>query len=390
VKLSRTGAAVVSAVAAIGGGIGCGRERVTAPANAAREGVSIALYDPGAGGYGVIDDRRWVDVTNDALMLDRVDPRAALPSLVIEPLAGGALEIGACTRDRIPAAPVAAGAHVVAPVPAAFAPMLWCAVHGVRGRHLVRVLYVVPSFTYRTGHDVAMSASDRATVASRFAIATPAWRVRAAVTLFAGAPGAEPPPREIARGIVMLDGSIALIATPPRPVTAKLRRVYEGAVRTRGEIGAHDPRWRRDSQPAVWVWLELDGAALAPGPVHAHVELAGEAVRDVDVPAAGRRQAAAVVRLPLWIDDQLRGTRERRTRAPDDAALTDQLSLSVANVGDTTRDVWIEEPLRPARRRAVHRSWPSVPTVTGGVLRVRLRVPAGTVERAGFEVEYEL
>jgi hypothetical protein len=369
------------AVGAIGAGVACGHAPAAAPANRAREGVSIALYDRAGEGYAIVDDRRWVEVAGDALELGGVDPRAALPSLVIEPLDGEALEIGACTRARLPVAP---------PAPAAFAPALSCGVAGAPGRRLVRILYIVPQLTYRASHDVAITRADQVTVVSRFAIATPAWHVRADATLFDGAPGGEPPPREIGHGVVMLDGGTAVIATPPHTVAAQLRRVYEGAVRTGGEIPARDPRWRRDSQSAIWVWLELDGTPLSLGPVHAHVELAGEPQRDIDVPAPGRRQTAAALRLPLWIDDQLRGTRERQTLAPDDGALIDHVVLSLANLGDAARDVWFEEPLRPARHRTVRRAWPAAPSASGSVLRLRLQVPAGNIARAGFDVAYEL
>jgi hypothetical protein len=245
---------VIGALGVIGLGLACGRGGhggPAAPANAARAGVSIALYaHQGGGAYGVVDDRRWIEVAGEALVLDHVDPGAALSSLVIEPVAGGALEIGACLRDRIPDPPPDAD-----PVPGAargFAPVLRCAVRAGRGRYLVRVLYVSPALGYRAQHDLAMTAPDRARVTSRFAIATPAWQARAEVTLFDGMPGTEAPPREVARGTIMLDGGVAVVAVPPREVAAQLRWIYRGAVR-----GDGDGEAGRDPQPAVWVWLEL-------------------------------------------------------------------------------------------------------------------------------------
>jgi len=381
----------------VGLAVACGHGGPAAPptpANTLREGVSIALYDGhDNGAYGVVDDRRWIDVTGGALVLDHlldlvldhVDPGADLPSLVIEPLAGGALEVGGCLRDRIPAPPVVAvpdGQAPVVPVRAMFSPVLRCAVHAEPGRHLVRLLYVSPALGYRAQHDIAMTAPDRATVTSRFAIVTPAWQGRAEVSLFDGLPGGEQPPREVARGTILLDGGTAVIAVPPREARAELRRVYRGA-------GQDDGGVRRDSQPAVWVWLELDGVALAPGPVHAHVALAREGVRDIHVPAAGRRQAAAMLRLPLWIDDQLHGKRDRWGGSLDDQAVVDKFMVSVANTGTTTREVWIEEKLRPARRRTVTHAWPSEPIIIKNLLRMKLAVPAGKIERAGFEIAYE-
>src|SRR5262249_2239033 len=163
----------------------------------------------------------------------------------IEPLAGGPLEVGACERDRIPGlpppAPAAAAAApraVAAPAaPAAvFVPQLRCTARGASGRRLVRILYVVPELDYPVTHDIAMTRTDSANVAARFSIATPAWQQRAEVALFEGMPGEQKQPREIARGTVMLDGGIALIATAPRAMPARLRRIYDGAVHRRTDI----------------------------------------------------------------------------------------------------------------------------------------------------------
>jgi hypothetical protein len=381
----------IGLIGCLGLAVACGRggpAAPVAPANTVPEGISIALYDRhDDGAYGLVDDRRWIDVTGDALVLEHVDPGAALPSLVIEPLDGGALDVGPCLRDRIPASPVVAvpeGQPPAVPVRATFAPALRCEVHAAHGRHLVRVLYVSPALGYRAQHDLAMTAPDRATITSRFAIVTPAWQARAEVTLFDGVPGGEQPPREVARGTILLDGGTAVLAVPPREARAALRRVYRGASQDDGGI-------LRDSQPAVWVWLELDDTALAlaPGPVHAHVALAGEGVRDVHVPAAGRRQAAAMLRLPLWIDGQLHGKRDHWSALPDGTATTDKLTVSVANTGTVTREVWIEERLRPARRRTVTHAWPSESTIVKNLLRMKLTVHAGTVEHAGVEITSE-
>jgi hypothetical protein len=375
------------AIAALALAAACGRPGraiPAAPANAAGPGVSIAIYDrDGLDAYGVVDDRRWLDVAGGAVEIDRVDPRAELPSLVIEPLAGGALQIGTCLRDRIPTAP--AQARV------AFTPVLRCTALGAPGRHLVRVLYVVPELGYRAQHDVAMTAPDRAAVVSRFAVVTPAWHVRGELALFDGAPGGERAPRELVRGAAMLDGGTAVLAVAPRMVAAQLRWIYDGAAIAHGsdDPSPREPAWRQRSQPAVWVWLELDAGSLAPGPVRAHVELAGEPIRDLDVPAAGRRTVAAGVGLPLWVDDQLRGRRERRTDARGDAALTDRFQLAIANLGEASRDVWIEEPLRPGRRHRVVRAWPGEPTIVDHSLRLKLTVAGGKLERAGFDLAYE-
>lgn len=399
-------------------GLACARGQPAAPANAADAGIAIAVYGVAdRAGYAVVDDRRWVDLDGDTLVLDDIDPRAALPSLVIEAADArpAALEVGACTRDRIPslASPSASGASTpsgasggsgppsaadatgasVAGAPA-FVPILRCAVRGARGRHLLRILYVLPELEYRASHDVAMTAPDRATVTSRFSIATPAWRRRAELTLFDGVPGAQQPPREIARGSIVLDGGIAVLASPARVVAAQLRRIYDGAVHRRGEVGPRDPRWRRESHAAVWVWLELaslvDRVALAPGPVRVHLELPGQPIRDIDVPALGRRTVAGALDLPLWIDEDLRGRRDRWSRPHDDTGIADRFSISIANVGATQREVWVEEALRTARRRTVRNAWPGAPVLLETRIRLKLTVAPGKIERCGFELDYEL
>jgi hypothetical protein len=407
----RVGSGVVLALVAT---LACARERRTLPANTADAGIAIAVYAlADHASYGVIDDRRWVDVAGPSLVLDHVDPRAALPSLVIEPLGGAALEIGACARDRIPGlAPEAdrgpaarepdastmPGPSSVSNGPSAasgsttpvFTPLLRCAVRGAPGHRLVRVLYVVPGLEYRASHDVVMTRPDGASVTSRFSLATPVWQQRAELTLYDGMPGTQQPPREIARGPVVLDGGIAVLATPPRVVAAQLRWIYDGAVHRRGEVGPRDPRWQRESHPAVWVWLELQAPALAPGPVRAHVQLPGEPIRDIDVPAPGRRTITNALAMPLWVDDQLRGRRDRWSQSRDDASLLDRFAVSIANLGASAREVWIEETLRPSRRRTVRHAWPGSAAVIKTLLRMKLTVAPGKIERGGFEVEYEL
>src|SRR5262249_37651571 len=123
---------------------------------------------------------------------------------------------------------------------------------------------------------------------------------------------------------------------------------------------------------------------------HAHIQLAGETARDIDIPAQGRRQLASVLGLPLWIDEQLRGRRDRWSRSPGDAAMIDRFAVSIANLGETAREVWIEEALRPARRRTVRNAWPAAPALLATVLRMKLIAPPGKIERGGFEIEYEL
>ena len=336
------------------------------------EGISIAVYDH----YSVIDERRWIDSDGKTLELAHVDPGAALASLVIE---ADGVRVGRCTRAHIP--------HV-GKGPDQLDSIVRCAIDAAPGRHLVRVLYVSATLSYRAEHDVAVIAPDRARLASRFVLATPAWGERADVVLYDGVPGGTHPPREIARGQVALDGAFAVLGAPPRDVPAQLRRVYDGVLPSR-EAAPSDALWGRDSAQAIWVWLELPHVALAPGPVRVHVDVPGEAIRDVVVPAAGRRDAPRAVELPLWVDGDLHGMRQRFGDYASGAQLAERLLLSVANLGDTPRDVWIEERLRPARRHDLERTWPGKLAPAGDVVRTKVTIAPHKIERVAFTVAYE-
>jgi hypothetical protein len=250
------------------------------------------------------------------------------------------------------------------------------------------VLYVSSALAYTAQHSIEMTTADRATIATRFAIATPSWGGRAEAVQFEGVPGGDKPPVELARGALSLDGSTAVLGASPRSVPARVRRVFDGAMRT-GVGDSADPAWGRDSVHAVWVWLELDGVTLSPGVTRAHVELPGETVRDVDVPAAGREHTGAGTRLPLWIDEQLHGLRSRSVTGADGASpLADRLSFSVSNLGTEPREVWVEERLRAAKRATVRSGWPQKPEQTAEVVRARVIVKGGGVERLGFVIDY--
>jgi hypothetical protein len=264
-----------------------------------------------------------------------------------------------------------------------------CTVRAAPGRHLVRILYVSRSLGYRTQHDIAMTAPDRAHVATRYAFTTPAWHEHAEVTVLDGVPGGEKLPTELAHGAVALDGSIAILEAPPRELAASLRRIYDGAVASPG-VDVADPAWNAESTHAVWVWLELH-AQLAPGPVRAHVELAGEPVRDLELPASLRAVHGEIVRLPLWLDATLAGSRLRFADPTIDADATtsERLMLSISNLGDVPREVWVEEHVRPARHRKIERAWPHQPTANGDVVREKLEVKPHAIARVGYTVTYE-
>jgi hypothetical protein len=370
-------------------------------------GVTISVYASEGKGYSVVDDRRWLEINGSSILLANIDPGADLASLQIEPTTS-TLKVGSCTRDRLPdlitrdtnpdVLELRARAVRKAPPPPVrqtrYAPLVRCEVTAAPGRYLVRLLYVSSTLRYRAQHDVELSEPTRATIASRFAIDTPPWRTRADVILFDGVPGGEKTPTEITRGSIELDGTTAILAIPERTATAELRRIYDGAVISSED--KRDPMWGRDTLPAVWVWLELANVHLAPGPVHVHVDISDEGIRDAEVAADRRKQgdeAKAPLRLPLWIDGNLRGLRSRVIEYNDGAVLAERIVLGVANTGDVAREVFADEHLRPAKHRRIERAWPKKPPLTTApddVVRAKLSVAPGRIARAGYTMSYEL
>jgi len=366
----------------------------SAPLAASRQplaGVSIAIYE---NSYSVIDDRRWVDSDGKQLVLEHVDPGAALASLVIEELAGDQLAIGRCERDRVPQATDALGkaqrdarlAHKGTPGPArdVFVPVVRCAVAGAPGKYLVRMLYVSQQLRYTAEHELAVTTPGHARVQSHYTVVTPAWGERAPaspaeaiVTLFEGTPGGEHPPVEIARGAITLDGSTAAIAGPVRDVPAELRRVLRAE-----SLDATAP-----AMP-VWAWLELPKLRLAPGLARVHVELPGEDAGDYEMPVEPPVDDDEL-RLRLFADATLKGTRQRTSDYSEGAELAERLVLSVANTGTVAREVWLEEKLRPSRRHAIERAWPIKLGAQHELVRTRVVVQPGKSEHVAFTVAYD-
>ena len=324
-------------------------------------GVAIALYRAGDRALAVVDERSWVTIEGGAFTVGPVDPATPLAQLLVEPLDDPALQIGACTR-------------------AGYA--LRCATSGA-ARALVRVVYVTSALHYEARHVLDVTAPDRAALATRLEVATPAWGVRADVTVFDGAPGGDRAPRELVRAPVTLDGTTAALDVPRRTLAARLVRVYDGAVVRQG-VPPTDPAWGRASTRDVLVALELPDAPIAAGPVHVHVALPGEPARDADLALA-----PGAHRLTLGTDDTLHGTRLRMADFAGGDTLADVLSVSITNTGAAPREVWIEEPLRAARVRRVSGAWPGPARVVGDVVRLVVRVPAGGRAGAGCTVAYD-
>ena len=345
------------------------------PAIAPVPGVTIAIYS-GKAPYAIVDERRAAELDGAELMLDHVVPGAELASLWIAVLDDRGIAIDRCVRPTLDVPrPGKRGPTTET------SPVVRCSVHGGHGRHLVRVVYIAPGFDATTEHAIAMTEPDHASVTSRFVIATPAWGERGDVVVYDG-DGEEP--RELARADVALDGASAVIAAPAHHVPAHLRRIYTGALPS-PDLDATMDSWHAESTHDVWVWLELELAELAPGKLAVHIELPGEAPRDVDVDhpiAAGDH-----LRVPLWTDPGLSGVRQRISSTSGDDRV-EQLSLAVANLGATPRDVWIEEQARPGKHRRLTGAVPAAPAVHGDVLRSMVTVPARAIEHVRYVVIY--
>jgi hypothetical protein len=386
-------------------------------------GISLALYADGETAYAVVDDRRWLEISGTKVLLGNIDPGAALASLVIE-TANPALRMGPCSREKLPEvvrdpleefgaeeerraaermrARMRRPLPNVPPVPRAvpvipkFAPIVTCDVAGPAGRQLVRIVYVSSTLTYRAQHDIEVAEGATATLDSRYAITTPPWRTQADVALFDGVPGGEHLPRELVRGQITLDGGTSVLVIPTRSVPMQLRRIYTGQLvgEADPEVDELSPYWAGEGLNAVWATLELPGTTLSPGNARVHVDRVGEQQRWVDVaPALLTRRDDAdkrPLRLPLWVDDTLRGALVRSVVENDGQRMVESFAVSVANVGDTPREVWIEAEARRAKRRRVERPWPKKPTASGDVVRSVVDVKPGKLERAGYLVVYEL
>jgi hypothetical protein len=282
------------------------------------------------------------------------------------------------------------------PLPSKLAPIVRCRVDGPPGRRFVRVLHAAPSIEFRVNHAVMVTDEagddDRATMTTRFAITTPSWASqRAHVALHDRAPGGEHAPRVITHGTIVLDGGTAMLVNPERTVHAHVRTVYDGAIRDPA-VPATDPIWGRDSRRAIYTVLDLPDPMLPAGPFDVRVTSATTPARDVVVTAADAEKIGAVLRLPLWADTTLHGSRRN---APETFSrrgarmMVQRLVTSVTNASEVSRDVWIEERLRPAKKRDIRGEHPKL-TITDGVARMQVVVPPRGTQQVTLTITYEL
>jgi hypothetical protein len=262
-----------------------------------------------------------------------------------------------------------------------------CAVRGAPGRHLVRVAYATGGVAWKAVHRVeavigADGETGTAIVRTGFEIDAPGWTGDADIALWRGLPGAGDPPERVWSGRAGL-GEAVTVWSAPKKVGARLIAIYRGAVVSPGESPT-DPYWRQSSIGDVATWLMLDaplpaGAALVP------VSIAGGGPR---VARGNFAREGAGARVALWNDPELHGLRVK-TLSGDQQEMREHLAFSVVNHADHPREVWIEEELRPARRRRVVRSKPKV-AVDRGVLRVQLTVPPNGVAGGDADLAYDL
>jgi hypothetical protein len=466
--IAPTAAVAAAALAGLAGCPGGGGGTDPRTPGAARDGLTLTYYidrkfEPRAPEAGfavmpaptpiaedtttrlvVVEQRQWVDVVaGQTLDLERIDDGADLESLVIEPLAGGGLELGTCARDSVVSALRAeqtmwvgrqveivldGGATAAGTIAAIRGDQLvlvdaagattavstnrWrairlvggdslvrCLVTSGEGRRLVRVVYTTTALGFHAEHTmrVALAADGTGTaeITPRFTVDTPAWQLTADVALYDGMPGGARAPREVFRGPVTLTGESVVVAAPMQRAAARLEAVYRGAIPIPNEA-ATDPYWRQQSTLDVWDWLTLDlgDATLPPGRITMEIARAGDAVPE---PAIAEPDALELVdpadrsrvRIKLWPVPELRGSRMKTNLSSVTSQLRESILFAISNSGDRPRDVIIEEELRPARTRAVLRPFPKKPTVRDGVLRIRLRAMPGAAAHAGYVLDYQ-
>jgi hypothetical protein len=124
--------------------------------------------------------------------------------------------------------------------------------------------------------------------------------------------------------------------------------------------------------------------------VHVRVELPDEVARELELPAAPRAADAApgAQRLRLFADDDLHGTHQRTRDYREGAELAEHVDISIANTGATSREVWIEEPLRAARWTLITQAHPASLAADRDHARARVVVAPGKLARVSFTVAY--
>ena len=353
-----------------------GADRVEVPLADVTPLTSDASVPPVAGSAVLIDSETGPRV---GAMQGR-----SVASLVVHDRAGvrHAIRFSAIARLRIPELTAT--------------PTVRCRVRSSRpGRHAIRLAYRTGAARWRAGYQVAgvAEASTSIVLAPRYTVELAGLRGPAAgeaadVTLRALPAGDEATPIVVWHGSVALDGEPITVAGTLSTRAARVRRWYPGAAPVEDGTDPRGRAWGRDSSGQVWRELVFERAATdVPGDLRVGLADGAGGTRWYQgalpqMPAAGTR----VVRVPLGVDPELIGFRERLIH--DDDGLADEVRLSVANRGAAPVQVILEEPLRPLGRPAVRFAAPAPGTLGAAVWQLEVVVPAGGLERAAVLIQY--
>jgi hypothetical protein len=418
-------------------------------ANPAPDAVAPAVPPDASGvamqmrSVALIDDRRTIEVAGDGTIhLEDVADGIELASLIIEPLDGTRFTVQSCARTGGSAATIrehratvitsdgstveghirdsrttdgswvveddAGRAHFVRGIPDeiilhdASAMQVICAVDAVAGAHRVRLAYATSDLSWQSSYRVDVRAEGDGAVASvqpTFTIAGSGviGARHATVSLLVGLPGGEESPRLAWTGDVDLGTDEVAVHPPTRDIPAQLEYIYRGAV-THKDDNPRIAYWRATSTNDVWFAI-----GIGPEDAKGNDDLpGGPALFSVTEADGTSRQAngrwpepdgthGQGIDVRLWPSADLIGLRERKTPYDDGGRrLIEQYLFGVSNHSDATVTVWVEEELRAgASHRLLRKLWPSKPQQRGDLLRFKVTVKAGGIERLGFEAEYQ-
>jgi hypothetical protein len=275
-----------------------------------------------------------------------------------------------------------------------------CEVDASAGPHRVRLAYATSDLSWRASYRVDVAGTSdaaTATIQPTFTIAGSGviGSRRATVSLLVGLPGGEDSPRLAWTGDVDLGNDEVSVQPAARVLPTQLEYLYRGAVSHKDD----NPRinyWRGTSTIDVWFAI-----GFAPDDADATADLpGGVALISVMQPDGTARLAdghwpdpsperGRGIDVRLWPSPDLLGWRERKTPYEDGSHLVEQYLYSVSNHSADAVTVWVEEELRPgAASRKLRKLWPMKPEQRGDLLRFKVKVAAGKIERLGFEAEY--
>ncbi len=312
----------------------------------------------------------------------------SVDSLVVHDAAGlrHAIRADAIARLRVPEL--------------AAAPTLRCRITtSYPGVQAIRLAYRTTTVRWQAAYQVAITddAPASITLVPRYTIdlaGLPAPAVDtlpADVSLRSVASGDATTPLTVWHGAVALGGAAATVLGPPSTRAARLRRWYRGAAPSEDGVDPHERSWGQASTGQVWRELVFARAAtdvpgeLRVGSPDGH---GGTRWSTGALPAAPEPgPEVTLVRVPLDVDPDLIGFRERLVHDDDDG-LADEVRLSVANRGPAPVKVILEEPLRPIGRPTVRFAAPAPGTLSAEVWQLEVEIAPSGLERAAVLLQY--